>query len=58
MTAEEDNKKEENLEVKGTRGVTFRCKFCGESKPLSEMRVITTFFPPLIACRDCEKEMQ
>ncbi len=45
-------KKGQQPKVKET---TFKCKFCGESKPLEEIVVLTRFFPPLIVCRDCEK---
>lgn len=57
-TTEATKKEEGKAEVEGTGEITFRCRFCGESKPIGEMRVLTAFFPPLIACRDCEKEMQ
>ena len=33
------------------------CKFCENSKPLAEMVVLTTYFPPIVACRDCGKKM-
>ena len=51
-------KKEEKSKAKGTKEITFRCKFCDRSKPLDEMMVLTRFFPLLVACRDCEKEMR
>ncbi len=38
--------------------ITFYCKFCGESKPLSEMTFMTRFFPVLVACRECERTLQ
>ncbi|MDO8687487.1 MAG: hypothetical protein Q7K41_02740 [Dehalococcoidales bacterium] len=38
--------------------VTFKCKFCEESKPLNEMVVLTRYFPPMVACRACEKKMR
>ena len=41
-----------------TDDITFYCKFCGESKPLSEMTFMTRFFPVLVACRNCEKTLQ
>ena len=53
MTAEID-KKEEPKEM----GITFKCKFCQISKPLEDMVVITRFFPPVVACRDCDKKMR
>lgn len=40
------------------REITFKCKFCERSKSLEEMVVLTRFFPPLVACRDCEKKMR
>jgi len=36
---------------------TFVCKFCGESKPLSELTLQTRFFPVLTSCRACEKTL-
>ena len=42
---------------KGKRS-TFKCKFCGETKPLEVMTVQTTYFPPVVACRDCEKNIR
>ncbi len=50
-----DVEKEEGSKVKE---VTFKCKFCEKSKPLDEMVVPTRFFPPVVACRDCEKKMR
>jgi transcription elongation factor Elf1 len=41
-----------------TKEITFHCKFCGESKPLSEMTFMTNFFPVLVACRSCDKTLQ
>ena len=38
--------------------ITFRCRFCGKDKPLDEMRTLTRFMPPLVACRECEKRMR
>ena len=38
--------------------VTFKCKLCEKSKPLGEMVVLTRFFPPVVACQDCEKKMR
>ncbi len=38
--------------------ITFRCPNCDKYKRLEEMRVITRFFPILVVCRQCEKEMR
>ncbi len=51
MTAEKTKKKVASK----TKGTTFTCKYCKKSKPLTEMVVLARFFPPLVACKDCEK---
>ena len=38
--------------------ITFKCKFCERSRPLNEMVFVARFFPPVVACRDCEKGMR
>jgi len=40
------------------RRLTFKCKLCGKTRPLSEFKVLTRFFPAVAACRDCEKAME
>jgi len=45
------NKRRDSTET----GIMFTCRFCGKQKPLEEMRVLTRFFPPVPACRDCWK---
>ena len=57
-TAKKKEEKSEAKEAKEAKETTFKCGFCGESKPLSEMTVITRFFPQLVACRDCERKMR
>jgi transcription elongation factor Elf1 len=32
---------------------TFTCKFCGETKPLSELVLMREYFPPIPSCRAC-----
>ena len=51
-------KKEKKSEAKRTKAITFRCKFCDRYKRIDEMRVLTRYFPLLVACRDCEREMR
>jgi len=43
--------------VPDPKEVTFKCKYCGETKPLDDMRTLTRFFPPVVVCRECEKKM-
>ncbi|MFC1966434.1 hypothetical protein ACFLWI_05770 [Chloroflexota bacterium] len=52
MTTETEKK-----EAPKAKEITFKCKFCEGFKPLSEMTVLTKFFPPVIACQDCEKKL-
>lgn len=37
--------------------LTFKCKICGQVKPLSQLREVRRFFPILIACSDCDDKM-
>ena len=53
MTTETDKDKKPE-----TKELTFKCKFCGESRPLSEMVTLPGFFPPIVACRACERKMR
>ena len=57
MTAEKTESKKKTKEEE-TKEITFRCQSCDQYKPLKEMRVITRFFPMLIVCQDCDKEMR
>jgi hypothetical protein len=50
--------KKEQSEAKETREITFKCQYCGNDKPLEDMRRIDRFIPPLIACRECEKKLR
>ena len=58
MTMAKAKKEDERLDSKETDEMTFRCRFCERSKPVGEMMVLARFFPPLVACRDCEKKMR
>lgn len=40
----------EPAEIKET---TFTCRYCGEEKPLTDMVVLSRFFPPVTVCRGC-----
>jgi len=35
---------------------TFKCRYCGKDKPLDDMKALTRFFPPVVACRECERK--
>ena len=58
MTEETGKKGKKSSKAKAPKEITFKCQFCGESKPLDEMVVLTRFFPPIVACRDCERKMR
>ncbi|MFC1940315.1 hypothetical protein ACFLXO_06505 [Chloroflexota bacterium] len=49
--------KTEKEEEPKAKEITFKCKFCEQFKPLSEMVVLTAFFPPVIACQACENRL-
>ena len=49
---------EEQSDSNETKDITFKCKYCGKDKPLDNMRMLTGFFPPMVACRDCEMKMR
>ncbi len=55
--AEGELKEADKTKKKGAGEITFRCQRCQNYKRLEEMRVITRFFPLLVVCRDCQKEM-
>jgi hypothetical protein len=40
------------------REIYFKCKFCSELKPLDDMVTLPGYFPPIVACRDCEAKMR
>jgi hypothetical protein len=50
MPGKSEKKSEETTKA---RTISFKCKFCGESKPLSDLVVLNQYFPPLSACRAC-----
>jgi hypothetical protein len=43
---------EQNIEI------AFKCHFCGETKPFSELVIQTRYFPMLTSCRSCESLLQ
>ncbi len=52
MPAEKGKGKEQAEET------TFKCKFCEETKPISEMTILPRYFPPMVACIDCSKKIE
>jgi hypothetical protein len=38
-----------------TKEVTFKCKFCGQTKPLGELVLLRQYFPQLSSCKECAK---
>ncbi|MFH1382935.1 MAG: hypothetical protein ABIH70_08615 [Chloroflexota bacterium] len=59
MTTEKKKKGQTKIKEKTKiKAGSFRCKFCGKTRPIEEMVVLRRFFPPLVVCRDCEKKMQ
>ena len=52
-----DPKQAPETKEKEAGAVVFRCQRCEKEKPLEEMRTVTRFFPLMVVCRECEKEM-
>lgn len=50
-------KKEKSAAVK-LKETRFTCKFCEKTKPVSEMTVVTRFFPAAVACKDCARRLR
>ncbi len=36
--------------------ITFVCKFCEQTRPLSDMVVLRNFYPQVTSCKDCAKD--
>ena len=53
MTAEADNKEQPKQ-----KKITFKCRFCEKSKPLEDMVTLPGYFPPIVACQECERKMR
>jgi hypothetical protein len=51
-------KKEKSESSVKTKEAVFVCKFCEKKLPISEMSVITRFFPAAVACKVCAKKMR
>jgi NAD-dependent SIR2 family protein deacetylase len=38
--------------------LTFKCNYCKKTKPFSDMVVVTRYFPAVVICKDCEKDLR
>lgn len=56
--AKRETKQTEKTKKKSPEEITFRCQNCQKDKQLAEMRIITRFFPVLVVCRDCERQIR
>jgi hypothetical protein len=48
----------DKVEIKNTGSekypvVYFKCKFCGETKPLDELVILRQFYPQISVCKEC-----
>jgi hypothetical protein len=50
--------KSEGKKKAGPKEITFLCPRCEQHKPISEMRTVTRFVPPLLVCQDCARELR
>jgi hypothetical protein len=53
-TRPEENEQSNSGEAKE---ITFKCKICGKTKPISQMRELRKFLPVIVACSDCADKM-
>jgi len=58
MTTETLKKEQSEQSDKKSREITFKCKFCGKDKPLDDMKAVNGYFPPVIACSECERKLR
>jgi len=38
-----------------TKEIVFKCKSCGDTKPLNEMVVMRQYYPQISVCRSCAR---
>jgi transcription elongation factor Elf1 len=50
MSGKTDKKAVETIKDKE---IVFKCKYCGETKPLSDLVVMRQYYPQLSACKNC-----
>jgi hypothetical protein len=50
--------KKESPRKSESKEMAFKCSFCNETKPYSEMVILPRFFPPLPACRSCALKVE
>lgn len=54
----EKTSKSEGKKKTGLKEITFYCQRCEQYKPITEMRTVTRFVPPLLVCQDCARELR
>jgi hypothetical protein len=50
-----DKTGKKSLDKTTAKRILFKCKFCGEMKPLNDMIVMRQYYPQISACRECAK---
>lgn len=56
MPEKTKKKTEEPIQEKEKeKEIVFVCKFCGETKPLSELVIIRHYYPLVSSCKNCSK---
>jgi hypothetical protein len=53
MSAKADNKKTETSAP--PQEINFKCKCCGETKPLSDLVVMRQYYPAVSVCKVCAR---
>lgn len=50
--------KEDKTMEPAPREINFRCPLCQQLRPIETMKTVTRFFPLLVVCQECEKELR
>ena len=58
MTPEAKSNKTKVEAEEKPKEINFKCCSCNRYESLEEMKIINRFFPPLVVCRKCEKEIR
>ena len=47
--------KQASVAAEPAKAIVFKCNFCHETKPFSELVVLRHYFPQISVCQDCSR---
>lgn len=50
-----EKSEKKTAQVEPPKTIMFKCKFCGEDKPLDELVILRQYYPILSCCKECSK---